>query len=148
LREEIAELETRLDNDCRRVRLLRAEADVSRFASEAFADLPKVEPCVDAELQFSSRVPQVSIVEPGPGGAILSMADLGSDQNWLAVHVALAFGLQRFFEKEQRPVPGLLVLDQLIRPYFPNNGEEEKAVVVGSVEDDDPEEVLTVRGAT
>lgn len=139
LREEIAELETRLDNDSRRVRLQRAEADVSRFASEAFADLPKVEPCVDAELQFSSRVPQVSIVEPGPGGAILSMADLGSDQNWLAVHVALAFGLQRFFEKEKRPVPGLLVLDQLSRPYFPNKGEEEKAVVVGSVEDDDPE---------
>jgi hypothetical protein len=137
LREEIAKLEAWVDNDSRRVRLQRAEADISRFASEAFADLPKVEPCVDAELQFSSRVPQVNIVEPGPRGAVLSMADLGSDQNWLAVHVAIAFGLQRFFEKEQRPVPGLLVLDQLSRPYFPNKGVEETVVMSDSEEEDD-----------
>lgn len=125
LRKEIAGLEVLVDNDSRRVRLQRAEAAVSRFASEIFAQLPKEEPCVDAELQFSAREPQVSVIESGPGGAILSMADVGSDQNYLAVHVALAFGLQRFFEKECRPVPGLLVLDQLSRPYFPNRGEKE-----------------------
>ncbi|MDF6002580.1 DUF3732 domain-containing protein [Pseudomonas aeruginosa] len=89
--------------------------------------MPKVEPCVDAELIFSARAPQVNVIEPGPDGAILSMADLGSDQNWLAVHVALAFGLQRHFEKERRPVPGVLVLDQLSRPYFPNTGRDEDA---------------------
>ena len=125
LREEIAGFEAQVDNDSRRIRLQRAEAAISRFASEAFAELPKEEPCVDAELQFSAREPQVSIIEPGPGGVILSMADLGSDQNYLAVHVALAFGLQRFLEKEHRPVPGLLVLDQLSRPYFPNRGEKD-----------------------
>jgi hypothetical protein len=100
----------------------RAEAAVSQYATEAFARLPKVEPCVDAELVFSAREPSVSVIEAGPEGAVLSMADLGSDQNWLAVHVALAFGLQRHFEKERRPVPGVIVLDQLSRPYFPNQG--------------------------
>jgi hypothetical protein len=124
LRDEISALEAQVDNDSRRIRLQRAESAVSRFASEAFAQLPKEEPCVDAELQFSAREPKVSVVEPGPTGAILSMADVGSDQNYLAVHVALAFGLQRYFEKECRPVPGLLVLDQLSRPYFPNRGED------------------------
>ena len=97
---------------------------------------------MDAELQFSAREPKVSVIESSPDGAILSMADVGSDQNYLAMHVALAFGLQRFFEKERRPVPGLLVLDQLSRPYFPNRGGEE-ANDVGRAEDfdfqDDPE---------
>lgn len=124
---EIEELERMVDSDNRRVRLQRAESIVSQFASEAFSQLPKVEPCVDAELIFSARTPQINVVEPGPDGAILSMADLGSDQNWLAVHVALAFGLQRYFEKEKRPVPGVLVLDQLSRPYFPNSGQDEEA---------------------
>lgn len=124
LREEVAQLEGLIDSDNRRIRLQRAEAAVSRFASEAFAELPKEQPCLDAELQFSSREPQISVVEPGPNGAILTMADIGSDQNYLAVHVALAFGLQRYFEKERLPVPGLLVLDQLSRPYFPNSTGE------------------------
>jgi len=121
---EIAELEALVDADNRRIRMRRAEEAVSRFASEAFSKLPKVEPCIDAELMFSSREPQVNLIESGPEGAVLSMADLGSDQNWLAVHVALAFGLQRHFEKELRPVPGVIVMDQLSRPYFPNQREE------------------------
>ena len=121
---EIAELEALVDADNRRIRMRRAEEAVSRFASEAFSKLPKVEPCVDAELIFSAREPQVNLIEAGPEGAVLSMADLGSDQNWLAVHVALAFGLQRHFEKECRPVPGVIVMDQLSRPYFPNQREE------------------------
>ncbi len=121
---EIAELEALLDVDNRRIRMRRAEEAVSRFASEAFSKLPKVEPCVNAELVFSAREPQVNLIEAGPEGAILSMADLGSDQNWLAVHIALAFGLQRHFEKERRPVPGVIVMDQLSRPYFPNQRED------------------------
>lgn len=123
LRAEILEMEARINNDSWRHRLQRAESIVSRFATEAFAQLPKVAPCSDAELQFSARGPEVSIVEPGAGGGILSMADAGSDQNWLAVHVALAFGLQRFLGEERRPVPGLLIFDQISRPYFSNEVE-------------------------
>jgi len=127
-REEIAELEALVDADNRRIRMRRAEAAVSRYATEAFGKLPKVEPCVDAELVFSAREPSVSVIETGPEGAVLAMADLGSDQNWLSVHVALAFGLQRHFEKEHRPVPGVIVLDQLSRPYYPNTGRESEEV--------------------
>ena len=117
----------------------RAEAAVSQYASEAFSKLPKVEPCVNAELVFSAREPSVSVIEAGPDGAVLSMADLGSDQNWLAVHIALAFGLQRHFEIECRPVPGIIVLDQLSRPYFPNQG-----VDTDEVEDEGDEDVAEV----
>ncbi|WP_428508796.1 DUF3732 domain-containing protein [Roseateles sp.] len=138
-RDEIADLEAKVDADNRRIRMRRAEAVVSKYASEVFSKLPKVEPCVDAELVFSAREPAVSVIEDGPEGAVLSMADLGSDQNWLAVHVALAFGLQRHFEKERRPVPGVIVLDQLSRPYFPNQGRD-----ADEVEDEEDEDVAGV----
>jgi Protein of unknown function (DUF3732) len=138
-RNEIAELEAQVDADNRRIRMRRAEAAVSQFASEAFAKLPKDESCADAELVFSAREPSVSVIEAGPDGSVLSMADLGSDQNWLAVHVALAFGLQRHFEKERRPVPGVIVLDQLSRPYFPNQGRD-----TDEVEDEGDEDVVEV----
>lgn len=144
---EIAELEALVDADSRRIRMRRAEDAVSRFATEAFSKLPKVEPCVDAELVFSAREPQVNVIEAGPESAVLSMADLGSDQNWLAVHVALAFGLQRHFEKERLPVPGVIVMDQLSRPYFPNQGggmhdaDDDGDEFDVSADDDRPDEV-------
>lgn len=148
-RDEIAVLETQVDADNRRVRMRRAEAAVSLYASQVFSKLPKVEPCVDAELVFSAREPAVSVIEDGPEGAVLTMADLGSDQNWLAVHVALAFGLQRHFERERRPVPGVIVLDQLSRPYFPNQNrdadedesDEDAAENESSVDEDRPDEI-------
>ena len=56
---------------------------------------------------------------------MLRMPDVGSDQNYLAVHVSLSFALQRYFESVAAPVPGVLVLDQISRPFFPNRGEDE-----------------------
>jgi hypothetical protein len=125
IQDEISFLEGQVDAENRKIRLRRAEDAVSRYATDIFSRLPKEEPCIDAELQFSARDPQINIIEPGPDGDILSMPDIGSDQNYLAVHIALAFGLQRFFEKEHRPVPGLLVLDQISRPYFPSTDDDE-----------------------
>lgn len=58
-------------------------------------------------------------------GAVLRLPDVGSDQNYLAIHIALSFALQRYFESVNAPVPGLLVLDQISRPYVPQSGEEE-----------------------
>lgn len=66
------------------------------------------------------------------------MPDVGSDQNYLAIHIALSFALQRYFESVNAPVPGILVLDQISRPYFPTSGEEvDEAEIAGGAEDDD-----------
>jgi hypothetical protein len=142
LRAEIAELESRLDRDAKEIKLRRAEARISRFASDAFADLPTVAPCVGSELNFSSRQPEVTVIEAG-SGAVLRMPDVGSDQNYLAIHIALSFALQRYFETVEAPVPGVLVLDQVSRPYFPARGEHyDETVIVGREED---EEVQAMR---
>ncbi len=137
LRDEIAELESRVDREAKEIKLRRAEAKVSQFASEAFAALPTVAPCVGSELDFSSRQPEITVIEADTG-AVLRMPDVGSDQNYLAIHIALSFGLQRYFEVMNAPVPGLLVLDQISRPYFPTSGDDEdEAEIEGGEEDED-----------
>ncbi len=136
LRAEIAELEARVDREAKKVKLQWAERKISQFSSEALAKLPTVAPCVGAEIEFSSNVPEVAIIEAGTG-AVLRMPDVGSDQNYLAIHISLAFGLQRFFETSSAPVPGVLVLDQISRPYFPTKEEEDEAEIAGGEEDED-----------
>lgn len=137
LRAEIEELEARVDREARKIKLQRAERRISQFASEAFAQLPTVEPCIGSELEFSSREPEVVVMEEG-SGAVLRIPDVGSDQNYLAIHIALSFALQRYFESLNAPVPGLLVLDQISRPYSPTKGEDEdEAEITGGEEDED-----------
>jgi energy-coupling factor transporter ATP-binding protein EcfA2 len=138
LRAEIAELEARVDREAKKIKLQRAERKISQFASEALTRLPTVAPCVGSELEFSSREPEVAVIEFG-SGAVLRMSDVGSDQNYLAIHIALSFALQRYFESVDAPVPGLLVLDQISRPYFPTSGEEDQdeAEIAGGDEDED-----------
>ena len=137
LKAEIAELEARVDREAKQIKLRRAEMKISQFASEAFAVLPTVAPCVGSELSFSSHEPAIAVVEAN-SGAVLRMPDVGSDQNYLAVHIALSFALQRYFETVEAPVPGLLVLDQVSRPYFPARGEDEdETEIIGREEDED-----------
>nr|WP_042671950.1 DUF3732 domain-containing protein [Methylobacterium sp. B34] len=137
LRAEIAELEARVDREAKEIKLRRAEAKISQFASEAFGALPTVAPCIGSELDFSSRKPEINVIE-ADSGAVLRLPDVGSDQNYLAIHIALSFALQHYFEVVAAPVPGLLVLDQISRPYFPQSGDDEdEAEISGGKEDED-----------
>ncbi|MFO0641540.1 MAG: DUF3732 domain-containing protein [Polyangiaceae bacterium] len=136
LRAEIAELSARVDREAKEVKLRRAEAKISQLASETMLSLPTVAPCIGAELHFSARQPEVTVIER-ESDAVLRMPDVGSDQNYLAIHIALSFALHRYFAISRSPVPGLLVLDQISRPYFPTNGEEDEAEIEGREEDED-----------
>lgn len=137
LRAEIKELEDRLDREGKRAKLQWVEGKISQYSSEAFSNLPTVDPCIGSELGFSSQAPDVFVIEAN-SSAVLRMPDVGSDQNYLAIHIALSFSLQRYFESVNAPVPGLLVLDQISRPYFPTKGEDvDEAEIAGGKEDED-----------
>lgn len=136
LRTEIRELEARVDREARDIKLKRAENKISQFASATFKILPTVAPCIGSDLDFSTRPPEVVVIE-ALSDAVLRMPDVGSDQNYLAIHIALSFALQRYFEQVKAPVPGLLVLDQVSRPYFPTSGDEDEAEITGKAEDED-----------
>jgi hypothetical protein len=144
LRDEIAEIESRIDREARSIKLQRAERKISDWASDAFSQLPTVAPCVGSGLHFSSRQPEIRIIEAHTG-AILRMPEVGSDQNYLAIHIALSFALQRYFGFVNAPVPGLLVLDQISRPYFPSKGEDRDEEVVDGREQSEDEDLKAMR---
>ncbi len=127
LRDEIAGLEGKVDREAKKILLNRAERKVSQYMSEAFSDLPTVAPCVDADLEFSSKPPDLAIIEKG-SGAVLRMPDAGSDENYLAIHIALAFSLQKYLDEVNSPVPAFLAFDQISRPYYPTRGEDETSI--------------------
>jgi len=120
----IEDLKEQVDPQARRERLRDAENMVSAFATEMLTDLPTEVPATGSRVVFSST-PSLSLVEPSRR-AVLAMAEIGSDQNYLAIHLALSFSLQKLFETIKAPVPGLLVIDQISRPYYPKGGDEKR----------------------
>ncbi|RWP16860.1 DUF3732 domain-containing protein [Mesorhizobium muleiense] len=124
LESEIENLRDQVDPQARRERLRDAENMVSNFATDMLADLPTEVPATGARVVFSSA-PSLSVIEP-TRRAVLAMAEVGSDQNYLAMHLALSFSLQKLFETMRAPVPGLLVIDQISRPYYPKGGDEKR----------------------
>lgn len=122
LRDEIAELQDRVDPQAKRDRLRDAENMVSGYATEMLAELPTEVPATNARMQFSAS-PRLTLIEPNKR-SVLSLAEIGSDQNYLSIHLALSFALQKHFETIRAPVPGLLVIDQISRPYYPEGGDE------------------------
>ncbi|MFJ7649831.1 DUF3732 domain-containing protein [Lysinibacillus sp. NPDC097279] len=58
-----------------------------------------------------------------------SMRDVGSDENYLSLHVAFLLAMHRQFAKLNSPVPGVLLFDQLSRPYFPPDKEPEEVQI-------------------
>ncbi|KEZ67899.1 hypothetical protein C1E_0213300, partial [Pseudomonas amygdali pv. tabaci str. ATCC 11528] len=123
LREQIQGLEALVNGAAKQVLLSRAERKVSQYLSAAFAELPTVAPCIGADLEFSSKPPDVAIIEDR-SGAVLRLPDAGSDENYLAIHIALSFALQKYLDEIDAPVPGFLAFDQISRPYYPQRGDE------------------------
>lgn len=137
LREQIEALEALIDDNAKQVLLARAERKVSQYLSEAFSLLPTVAPCDEAELEFSSKPPAIAIIEKD-SGAVLRLPDAGSDENYLAIHIALSFALQKHLGKANAPVPAFLAFDQISRPYYPQSGDDEASL-------GENEEVLAMR---
>lgn len=132
---EIQELESQLDKGSKEIKIKRVESKISKYATDNFKLLPSVAPCVGAELEFNALKPEINIVE-NETETILKMSDLGSDQNYLAIHISLAFALQKFFETRKTSVPGVLLLDQISRPYFPSNDKDEKEIGNSNTDED------------
>ncbi|WP_235679033.1 DUF3732 domain-containing protein [Pseudomonas amygdali] len=69
----------------------------------------------------------MAIIEEGTG-AVLRLHDAGSDENYLAIHIALSFALQKYLGEINAPVPAFLAFDQISRPYYPQLGEDESTI--------------------
>ena len=57
----------------------------------------------------------VADTDEGP----LSLAHMGSGENWVGYHVAVHLSFHRLFRRRNRPVPGFLMLDQPSQAHYP-----------------------------
>jgi hypothetical protein len=126
--EELRALEAEFGADATEERLRASELLVSENATEIFHQLPVAEPYQKNRVVFNAKKPAITLIDTSIGRSY-KLTDLGSDQNYLSLHVALLFALHRFFAVNSSPVPGVLIFDQISRPYFPeqkeNDGSEE-----------------------
>ncbi|MFA3920208.1 DUF3732 domain-containing protein [Ruegeria hyattellae] len=126
IRDQISELQDKVDPQAKRDRLRDAENMISTYASGMLSELPTEVPATQSRVLFSAA-PKLSLIEPAQR-SVLSLAEIGSDQNYLSIHLSLNFALQKHFETIQAPVPGVLVIDQISRPYYPEGEGDEKGL--------------------
>ena len=111
----IAELPEELDNATKMDRLQDAQQQVALAAND-IDDLPFAALYPQRAVYLNTRDLTAGILT---AQRRIPMRDIGSDENYLSFHVAVALGLQRYFQIHNRPVPGFVVFDQLSRPFYP-----------------------------
>jgi hypothetical protein len=122
----IKELESVLDVESRRERLSVEQQTVSAIATKVLAELPFEDEYRDCNVYFLARTLQCGI---STSSRQIDMRDVGSDENYLSLHVALLVAFHRFFKRRKSPVPGILLFDQISRPYYPAEKTPDGVVV-------------------
>jgi hypothetical protein len=69
----------------------------------------------------------------------IRLPQMGSGENWMGYHVVTHLSLHKLFVERNRPVPGLLMLDQPTQVYFPPEPTEDRSV--DDLEDEDRQAV-------
>ncbi|WP_322405515.1 DUF3732 domain-containing protein [Massilia luteola] len=140
-REELESLEAEFGDDATEEKLRAAELIVSENATEIFQSLPVAEPFGKTRLVFNSKKPSITVRDATLGRSY-KLTDLGSDQNYLSLHIALLFGMHRFFAEMKSPVPGVIIIDQVSRPYFPEQKKKGEARDEAEVTSEDAASLL------
>ncbi len=123
LRLEVESLERELDASSKIEAIETIQTRIGYIATKIIQDLPFDNEFRDCPIGFNLRNLHVAVASAKRD---VAMRDVGADENYLSLHVALLLALHRVFAERNRPVPGLLIFDQLSRPYFPpdvNAGE-------------------------
>lgn len=121
-----------LNIDARKEALENAERRIADIAKTIISELPFEQRYRDNPLYINLRDFKAGVSLPS---RIEYMRDVGSDENYLSLHVSILLALHRHFFERDRPVPGVLLIDQLSRPYFPS--DKEPSIVEIAVEEMD-----------
>ena len=73
-------------------------------------------------------------------GRLIPMSRMGSGENHLGCHVIAHLALHGWFVRHDRPVPGILVLDQPSQVYFPEDHANDRSIA--DLEDSDRSAVI------
>lgn len=140
---KIEDIEGRLDPELIEEQIKAADNEVAKHATSILKTLPTAVPCKNNSMYFSSKNMSISILEES--GNLIPMNKIKSDQNYLALHISLILGLQKELQKRKRPVPGFIFIDQVSRPYYPadKNNEYKKEIKLDA--NDEDKEVSSVK---
>ncbi|OJU20906.1 MAG: hypothetical protein BGN89_03615 [Alphaproteobacteria bacterium 64-6] len=117
---EIAELEKALDDDELQQRLDTAlnlvNLDLTKHARTLGLEH------ANNPLRLDRKA--LTVVADTVDGPI-TLAQMGSGENWVGYHVAAHLGLHTLFRQRNRPVPGFLMLDQPSQVHYPPERDNE-----------------------
>lgn len=123
LRELVDISESEVRSDEREVRRQLAEYRLSQLVERHVKDdLPHREPCNDAS--FLARLRPVELRLATSSGDVIDLPQVGSDENYLSIHLAFMVALHELFKEKARPVPSVVLVDQISRPFYPNETDE------------------------
>ncbi len=111
----VDDLEAELDTDAMQDRLDHAlnyiNTDMTAYAQEL-----KLE---HSERNVRLDVRKLTVLADTDDG-ITPLLRIGSGENWVGYHLAAHLALHRYFTLHQRPVPRMLLLDQVTQPFYPS----------------------------
>lgn len=126
----IADLEAMVDPEGKADRINGLQLQVSGFATELLRDLPFDSNYRNAQVMFDARTLILKFVL---GRRVMEMRDVGGDESYLSGRLSAILALHRIFAAGNRPVPGVVILDQVSRPFY--NPEFVKGEVVTTTSD-------------
>lgn len=127
LQEDIEELEGEVNAEGKK-ELLESEAQrIGIVATELLTELPFEETYRDSSvfLRVINDVTCGILTNTRSYG----MRDVGSDENYLSLHVSVLCALHRHFSVNNSQIPGVLVFDQISRPYYPPEDNHEEVSI-------------------
>jgi hypothetical protein len=118
-RRTIASLAAELDPDHEREqitsRLMIISQDMTRWADQLQLEHAGISVRLDL-----SQLTVVADTDAGPA----PLSRIGSAANWVGYHLVAHLALHRYFVRNNRPVPHLLMIDQPTQAYFPSDAEK------------------------
>ncbi len=123
LRRQVADLEESLSEDVIEDQLTSILQVIGRTMSEWSQRLELEHR--DSPIGFDLKnLTVIAYRESGP----IRMSQMGSGENWMGYHVITHLALQKWFAEKNRPVPGLLMLDQPTQVYFPSEPSSDRSL--------------------
>jgi hypothetical protein len=120
LRAELAELEKILDDDAMESRLDTAlnlvGQELTRYSGELALE--------HGENPLRLDRKQLTVVADTVDGP-LSLAQIGSGENWVGYHVAAHLALHSLFRRRKRPVPAFMMFDQPSQAHYPPEHDQD-----------------------
>ncbi|MEV6534896.1 DUF3732 domain-containing protein [Streptomyces sp. NPDC051639] len=111
----VDDLEAELDTEAMQDRLDHALNYISTDMTDYAQEL---------KLEHSARSVRLDVrkltVLADTDDGIRPLLRIGSGENWVGYHLVAHLALHRFFTLHQRPVPRMLLLDQVTQPFYPS----------------------------